>query len=686
MRVMFVHQAQPLVGAAVDIKRDGETLAHEVSDLSGQIDVPADEGTVEVVIQLPSGSAPVRRQITLDPSRSLLVVDISASDERTSIHDILKNPQDGLGERYTFEDILGRGGMGVVMRARDTVLNRVVAIKTLNSELADNEEAQRIFLTEARAIATLDHPNLVGIYDVSMIDGRAMIVFEHVEGIDLETILEEDGFLPEAALVRVAIQMARALAYLHERGVIHRDIKPANALIQADGLVRIIDFGLARSLEEIQIKGTQIRGTPAYMAPEQLTGEDLFASTDIYQLGVMLYELACGQLPFTGGAVAYSHLHEEPPLLVEANPSISEEIAAWIHRCLHKEPGDRPTARDVLNGFKEIYRAHEAAYMEDERILAANEDALFRESATRQRREIRASMSSAPAPDAASPSREEIAHAPTQDFETSDAPAPQAPEATEFERAQDARSQRRVAGGVFLAVLLLGGIGAVFAIGLINSQPKAPTARDGDEREKAAARAAEVIDEASAFSPTSPQTDEQPAQEEEDQPDSTPSSAEAEVAEPPKPAEDEATVSAPTPQTPEPSPIAAAPNNSPDDSAAEKSAKPETDAPGEKPGPKKSKKAGVRAATSKTAASERTEDASPDMANSEQEPSPATAEREPREEESSDGATEAPTETSGEAKSRRNRVIRRRIIRRRVRRSSSSDEKKDEPRDAPNSF
>lgn len=247
-----------------------------------------------------------------------------------------------LGPRYEFETILGRGGMGVVLRAYDTLLKRPVAIKILSDELAGMPEAERVFLSESQALATLNHPNLVGIYDVVQIEGRAMMVFEFVDGITLDRMFRKTDVLPESDVVRIAIELAQAIEYLHAKNVIHRDLKPANVMVQPDGMVRLIDFGLARSLEDIAERGTRVRGSPAYMAPEQVMGEQLGHFTDIYALGMTLFEVLSGKLPFESGDMSFAQVHRKPPSLAELRQGLHPDLVVLVDTCLGKSPAERP--------------------------------------------------------------------------------------------------------------------------------------------------------------------------------------------------------------------------------------------------------------------------------------------------------------------------------------------------------
>jgi serine/threonine-protein kinase len=238
--------------------------------------------------------------------------------------------------------------MAVVVKARDSVLERPVAVKILSRDLAEFDEAREIFMTEARNLATLSHSNLVPVYDVDSEGGRPMMITEYVRGETLESVLQSNGALPQSTALRVGVQLSRAVGYLHDEGTIHRDLKPANIMLQSDGTLKVIDFGLARSVQRLADRGTQIRGTPAYMAPEQIRGDELGAGVDIYQIGVTLFETISGGLPFDGGDLAYAHVHEEPPSLGDRAPNVLPGLVDVVDACLAKDPGERPASAERL--------------------------------------------------------------------------------------------------------------------------------------------------------------------------------------------------------------------------------------------------------------------------------------------------------------------------------------------------
>jgi tetratricopeptide (TPR) repeat protein len=251
--------------------------------------------------------------------------------------------------RYQILGELGRGGMGIVYKARDTVLDRMVAYKVLPDALKENPQALRNFLREAKSAAQLNHPNIVTVYDAGEQDGRYYIAMEYVDGTTLKEILRRRKVISPNASIHVLLQMCEGLSYAHEKKIVHRDVKTANTMWTRDRKAKIMDFGLAKVVEEVRNHTTMVSGTPYYMSPEQTLGRNVDHRTDIYSLGVTLFELATGTLPFREGNVPYHHVHTPAPDPREVNPELPLFLAEIISRCLQKEPDARyQSAREVI--------------------------------------------------------------------------------------------------------------------------------------------------------------------------------------------------------------------------------------------------------------------------------------------------------------------------------------------------
>ncbi len=243
--------------------------------------------------------------------------------------------------RYEIVEEIARGGMGIVYKARDTVLDRVVAYKILAANLKTNDVAVKYFLREAQASAKMSHPNIVTVYDAGEQDGEYYMAMEFVEGQTLKTLVNRQGAFPEKLLRYILVHVCRGLAYAHERGLVHRDVKPGNLMLTRDRTVKIMDFGLAKFVEEVQANHTRAIGTPYYMSPEQIVGKELDGRSDVYSLGVSMFECATGHVPFSKGDLSYHHLHTEAPRVDAENPKISQELADIILKCMAKSPEDR---------------------------------------------------------------------------------------------------------------------------------------------------------------------------------------------------------------------------------------------------------------------------------------------------------------------------------------------------------
>jgi len=264
-------------------------------------------------------------------------------------------PTSGRSERYRIEGQLGRGGMGIVYRAHDTRLGRVVALKRLPENLKDHPRAVELFLREARSAAALNHPNIVTLHDVDQDADGFFLTMELLEGTPLNEIVRARGRVAPTDAARLAVQVTQGLQYAHERRIIHRDIKTANLFFTVDKVVKIMDFGLAKMVEEVRRASTVIGGTPYYMAPEQGTGEAVDARTDLYALGVTIFELITGRVPFCEGDVAYQHRHEPPPDPRTLVAGLPDALCELVLALMEKSPDDRPaSAADVGSRLREI--------------------------------------------------------------------------------------------------------------------------------------------------------------------------------------------------------------------------------------------------------------------------------------------------------------------------------------------
>ncbi|MGB2873914.1 MAG: protein kinase [Gaiellaceae bacterium] len=268
-----------------------------------------------------------------------------------------------IAARYELEELVGTGGMSSVYRARDQLLERPVALKLLHQQLMDDGDHVERFRREARAVAQLSHPNIVTVIDRGEQDGRQFIVFEFVEGENLKALVERDAPLPEREAIELTLQVARALAFAHDHGLVHRDVKPQNVLLDADGRAKVTDFGIAHSID-VQGGLTQtgtVMGTSDYIAPEQARGSKADAQTDEYSLGVVLYELLTGEVPFSGDnfvAVAMRHINEPVPSVRRLRPDVSPRVDAAIRRAMAKDPRDRFQSMDGFAAELEACLGH----------------------------------------------------------------------------------------------------------------------------------------------------------------------------------------------------------------------------------------------------------------------------------------------------------------------------------------
>ncbi|MDQ0945972.1 serine/threonine-protein kinase [Streptomyces sp. V1I1] len=261
-----------------------------------------------------------------------------------------------VADRYRLESPIGRGGMGEVWRATDEVLGRPVAVKLLLGDEPDSEAAAR-FRLEGQTAARLNHPHVVGVFDFGAWDGRFYLVMELVEGRSLAQELAAEGALPSGRVALVAAQTAAGLASAHRQGIVHRDIKPGNLMSDADGTVKLGDFGIARFVDDPAAALTtagQILGTSLYLAPERALGQPAGPASDMYSLGCVLYQLLTGCPPFqadTATATLYQHIDAAPVPPLQRGADLPPAFENYLLGLLAKQPEDRPTAQQVANWF-----------------------------------------------------------------------------------------------------------------------------------------------------------------------------------------------------------------------------------------------------------------------------------------------------------------------------------------------
>ncbi len=283
-------------------------------------------------------------------------------------------------KHYRIDGLIGQGGMGVVYRAQDLKLQRPVAIKVLPTELTADAERRKRFLLEARTAARISHPAIAQVYDVDEQDGTIFIAMEMVDGKTIRELISGRQ-LDLLGALDVGLQVCAGLAKAHESGIVHRDIKPANVIQTTDGHVKILDFGLAKLLDAgavttsdgsfqnvSTLTQTQIgivKGTPAYMSPEQIKGEAIDARSDLFSLGVMLFEMVTGEIPFpraTPTEMMHAIAFAKPPALYSLQPNLPGDFQRIVSRCLEKKPADRyPDARALLEDLRLLRRKMESS-------------------------------------------------------------------------------------------------------------------------------------------------------------------------------------------------------------------------------------------------------------------------------------------------------------------------------------
>jgi serine/threonine-protein kinase len=265
-----------------------------------------------------------------------------------------------IAERYELQELVGTGGMSSVFRAHDRLLERTVALKILHEQFTQDEDYVERFRREARSVAQLAHPNIVTVIDRGEQDGRQFIVFEYVDGANLKEVVR-DGALPIDDVLDVAIQVGRALAFAHHRGLVHRDVKPQNVLLNDEHQAKVTDFGIARSLDVKGVTQTgTVLGTSDYIAPEQARGEQVDPKTDMYSLGAVLYELLTGEVPYPGDnfvAIAMRHVYDPVPSVLDRRPDCPLRLDGAVRRAMAKDPDDRFESMEAFLAELEACRA-----------------------------------------------------------------------------------------------------------------------------------------------------------------------------------------------------------------------------------------------------------------------------------------------------------------------------------------
>ncbi|WP_033170515.1 Stk1 family PASTA domain-containing Ser/Thr kinase [Selenomonas sp. ND2010] len=262
-----------------------------------------------------------------------------------------------LDQRYELQEQIGGGGMADVYKAKDLLLNRPVAVKILHDQFKSDTEFIDKFNREAQAAARLSHPNIVNIYDVGVMDGAHYIVMEYVPGRTLKDKIKQEGHLSVTEALTVAKGIASALSHAHANNLVHCDIKPHNILMMPDGSAKVADFGIARAVTESTMTYTgNVVGSVHYFSPEQAKGTMITPKSDVYALGVVLYEMLTGTLPFTGEtpvSVAMKHLQEEPVPVRQLDPSIPPVVEAIVARAMSKDPAMRPEASEIVKDIQQ---------------------------------------------------------------------------------------------------------------------------------------------------------------------------------------------------------------------------------------------------------------------------------------------------------------------------------------------
>lgn len=299
-----------------------------------------------------------------------------------------------LDDRYEIIELIGSGGMANVYKALCHRLNRYDAVKIMRDETAANTELRRRFCAESQAVAMLSHPNIVSVYDVSHSDNVEYIVMELIEGITLKQYLQKKSVLEPAEVLDFTIQIAKALEHAHSKGIIHRDIKPQNIMLLKDGMIKVADFGIASLESDIEENNGEAVGSVHYIAPEQARGQAPDARSDIYSLGIVMYEMLTGKLPYIGASdveVAVKHMNTDPVSPRELVPDIPEELERICLKAMNSDMDKRYQTASELLADLEQYKAQSLAahVLEDsEAVLIDSDDQLQRRKKSRRSRKI----------------------------------------------------------------------------------------------------------------------------------------------------------------------------------------------------------------------------------------------------------------------------------------------------------
>ncbi|MBZ0301649.1 MAG: protein kinase, partial [Anaerolineae bacterium] len=271
-----------------------------------------------------------------------------------------------LNGRYRLIAQQGSGGMAVIYKAVDQYLGRTVAVKVLRPSLTADPSFVARFRNEARSVANLSHPNIVTVHDVGSDGQTHYIVMEYVEGLDLKKIIRREGMLSVDLSLDLAIQICAGIGFAHRAGIVHADVKPQNILVTEDYRVKVTDFGIAQALTDTQPTQRQdvVWGSPHYFAPEQARGEKPTPASDVYAIGIVLFEMLTGRLPYSGASqqeLAMAHLRERIPLVTEVNPLVPENLSKIIYKVMSKEPSARYRMADQLGHILRSYRERSRA-------------------------------------------------------------------------------------------------------------------------------------------------------------------------------------------------------------------------------------------------------------------------------------------------------------------------------------